>query len=79
MHEVALLIKHAPLAICKGHIKVVIDIVEVVRVPRIIKSSSEGRIGGFDVFFLVLLEARRASGDMCCALIFPLVVMYLEI
>ena len=37
MHEIALFIDHAPSTIDEANIKEVVDIIEVIRIPRIIK------------------------------------------
>ena len=37
MHEIALFIDHAPSTIDEANIKEVVDLIEVIRIPRIIK------------------------------------------
>ena len=66
MHELALLINHAPFAICKDHIKAVIDVVKVVRVPLVTKSSSEGGLGGF-AMFVCLCYLKQEGHRVICA------------
>ena len=81
LHVITVLIKLVPFAVHKAGTIPITDVKEVKWVPCIVQSRPECLWGGRRGIFErqgVLLEARGAAGDMCCALIKPLEVMHLQ-
>ena len=77
LHVITVLIKLVPFAVHKAGTIPITDVKEVKWVPCIVQSRPECLWGGFEWQGL-LLEARGAAGDMCCALIKPLEVVHLQ-
>ena len=78
LHVITVLIKLVPFTVHKAGTIPITDVMEVKCVPCIVQSRPECLWGGIFERQGVLLEARGAAGDMCCALIKPLEVMHLQ-